>query len=232
MRSPLLTSMLALVATACTGKSNDTGEDSRDIVGSIHFLDVVSGEVLAGVTVSGGDADSVANANGDDERVLDPNSPVQLVGRKDAYLDDHFFLYTGDSDFEASVLMISEAQANVLLGLLDLERDPTKGLVVVTVNDDPEGGDMDLDGASVYIDQESDPSIVADPSSGFGVALGSTIQAGTGGWIAFPNVPEGAVHIEVITPEGEECVIYPGSSDDMDFESFAGAMSVIAYKCT
>lgn len=243
MRFPTL--CVALTLVACSSGTGDDPTDTPaatasptltevgdvDITGDFHFVDFVTGADLAGVTVSGGDADHASDDGGNDARTLDANQAVTITGTKDGYVDDYVFLYTGSSDFNASIVMMSENQIAALFMALGVTRDTSKGTIVVTVNDDAEGGSSDLEGATVTLDATYETAIVADSTTQAGFSYGTTTQGGANGWVVFLNVDAGDVNAEVETPEGEECVIFPGDTDDMTFQSIAGALSVIAYEC-
>ncbi|MCB9793471.1 MAG: hypothetical protein H6741_12180 [Alphaproteobacteria bacterium] len=236
MRSLILSTFLLIGACSDKDSTDDSGGDDSgavdaDIQGDFHFVDFATGADLEGVSVSGGDADSTTDATGSDDRTLDPNAAVEIVAMKAGYMENHVFLFTGSTDFNASVVMLSEETMGRLYPALGIERDLSKGTVVITVNDDAEGGSHDLEGATVTLDAAAERVIAADSTTTAGFTDGNTTQAGANGWVVFLNVDPGEVNAEVETPDGEDCVVFPGETDDMSFQAIAGALSVLAYEC-
>ena len=147
-----------------------------------------------------------------------------ILVEAEGYVPHRFTAMAAEEDLSLVSFFAAESMSQMMYGMLDLEADPEKAILVVAV-DNPNLSPAV--GAAVSIDANHDGAFVM---AGMGVTF-SNVVTSSGGFVAFPNVAPGETSIEVIPPEGKSCWFHAAGGDGATVEVVASQATVAFFVC-
>ena len=178
---------------------------------TLRILDIMNG-VKPNVSCLSADSNipSSGNTNSEGDVLLRiaGNSQYTITTTASGYMDHNVTGLSGTEDFTAVSLMASRDLTDQIYGMLNIDVDPSKGVLIVAI-DDPEL--RPAIGASASTNLNNDGAFVFGATS---VEWSDTIPSGGSGFVAFPNIESGDAQITITAPENQNCWFSPGGTPD------------------
>jgi hypothetical protein len=244
VRLPLGSLLIAASVAGCGGESDpaasaagDVNQGAQTISFTVGFVDAVSKEPLADVTVCAAERDDVPCAISDADGVvtidLPADSELMLACTHDTQVPTYMTLATGQADFDANVFMLlSKAFAPAFIKLGGGTEDPTKGILVANVYED----------LVVRDKRVADAAYTLAPVAGIGPVYGAEgglpdttlTQTTMGGPAAIYDLDPGDATVTLSHPS-RTCAGGFGwateSATALRTRVFAGGMSTVTFVC-
>lgn len=218
-----------LTLLACSPeKSTDTSEpQSKPVLAQITLLDAIQGDTMGNVTLTSDLESQTTDEQGVATLLVNEEGPITIEATAPGYVPHFLELHSGRVNYSAVSLMASESAAGQIFGFLSLTQDPTKGIIIVAL-DNP-----DLSpavGAQASIDIDSDNPFIL---TSFAPEFGNEVLPNAGGFVAFPNVSAGTVNIQVSSPADSTCIQHPaGETESATIEVLSGTVHVVFFTCS
>ena len=207
-----------------TNETETETEEQLPVTVSVQLLDITGGDLPAGITLTSDLEEITLDASSAGEIQVPGNSQFEIMVEAEEYVPHRFTAMAGEEDLSLVSFFAAENLSLAMYGMLDLEANPEKGILVVAV-DNP-----DLSpavGAAVSIDTEHDGAFVM---AGMGVDFSNIVSA-FGGFVAFPNVAPGETSIEITPPEGKTCWFHAAGDEGATVEIATGQATVAFFIC-
>lgn len=215
------------VDTEPAGDTDDTDEEGT----RLRFIlqDFSTETLLEGVAYSADGYAGTTDASGEFRIWAPPGSIAKVSLTAAGYPQHDLYQWAPPTDSFFTNALLAEATIAQLAGALQIQVDPTKGILVVGLSD-WDGGDAspaNLPGVTVSLDAGYDAALASDASSPFGVSPGTTTLADSSSDVTFVNLPAGEVAITITPPDGYVCANGPTT-----VEVIAGGVVAAAIYCS
>ena len=197
-----------LAGCSSAPQTEDTSQETENpppINAAVQLLDVQGGALPEGIEVTSALETVTLDANGSGSLQVGGSSQFYLEVKAEDFYTHHLTGMAGQDDFDLVSFFASRDVGELMYGLLELEEDPEKGILIVALDNPDLSPAVD---AAADIDASHDGAFV---TTNFGVKFSNVV--GTGGFVAFPNVATGDTTISVTPPEGKNCQFHPAGGD-------------------
>ena len=201
----------------------DAASGAPAVEATVRVINPATGAGFSGVMVTGPRGEARTDASG--RVALEVESgPYQFALDAPGARLHRVWGVAGEAPFEQITYLSPEMITAFVYGSLDLEDDPTKGIVVVGL-DTPSLAPAEGAGAELSTTHDA-PFVFA----GARPAEGQAIPAGGQGFVTFPNVEPGPFSVTTTFPDGR-CRVFPAEVDGPALTAVAGEVTVVAFTC-
>ena len=207
-------------------EKEDSGDQqtSEPVSVSLRLLDAMGGELPEGILLTSSLEEQTLDASAMGTIQVPSESQFRIQVDAPGYVTHELVAMSGKEDINLVTLLASESISLQMYGMLNLEANPEKGILIVAL-DYP-----DLSpavGATADIDSSHDGAFVLG-------AMGpsfSNVVPSSAGFISFPNVEPGSTTISVTPPEGKKCWFYDAGEQNATVMVNAAHATVAFFMC-
>jgi hypothetical protein len=211
-----------LIADASLANT-DGGQTDEWVESTFRIINPATGRGFSGVVVRGPLNEAVTNGQGQADLMLNTGQyEVQLEAmgaRRHRVVG-----VAGTEHFQQTTYLSPDVITGAVFGALGINDDDSRGILVVGLDSAvlaPAVGaeaSISVEGGQPFVFQGNQP------------ALGATIPTGGQGFVTFPNVTPGMLHINVTYPDGQ-CLMFPAEIEANEVTVYPGEVTVVAFVC-
>ena len=197
----------------------------------VRLTDAGTAALVEGATVTFEDQEELTDTDGRAELTIPSQVPFELLVSPGADYQDYALAgLAGVDSFLFQTLVSSRAVTDAVYGALGLVADPTRGVLVVSL--DTVALQAAIGGrATIDVDHDEPFIFVGNPAA---PQAGDELIFDSQAFISFPNVAPGEVTVSITPPDGDACLSFPALDAPTDLRTFtveADRVTVATFIC-
>lgn len=201
----------------------DSGQATQLVESTFRIINPATGRGFSGVLARGPVNEAVTTAQGQVELMLN-TGPYQVQLEAEGARRHRVFGVAGTDGFQQITYLSPDVITGAVFGALGINDDVSRGILVVGLDSAvlaPAVGaeaSISVEGGQPFVFQGSQP------------VLSATIPTGGQGFVTFPNVTPGTLHINTAYPDGQ-CLMFPAETHLNEVTVYPGEVTVVAFIC-